>query len=72
MAISVEGISVTGTYAGWFAEANNCPAVLPAGASCAISVTFAPQAAANRSAKLSIATSATVTPLGVSLSGTGI
>ena len=70
--LAVSGISVTGTYASWFAQTNNCPANLPAGASCAISVTFAPQAALSKSAKLRIATSGTIAPLGVSLSGTGV
>jgi hypothetical protein len=69
---SVTGISVTGTGASWFAQTNNCPASLAAGASCTISVTFTPLAAASKSAKLTIATSATSTPLSVSLSGTGI
>jgi hypothetical protein len=69
---AVSSINLTGTYASWFAQANNCPASLASGASCAISVTFAPAAAASKSAKLSIATSATATPLSVSLSGTGV
>jgi len=69
---SVIGISLTGTGAAWFGQSNNCPANLAAGASCTISVTFTPQAAASKSAKLSIATSATAAPLSVSLSGTGI
>ncbi len=68
---SVTGISVTGTGASWFAQSNNCPANLAAGASCTISVRFAPQAALSKSAKLRIVTSATSTPLSVSLSGTG-
>jgi hypothetical protein len=69
---SVSSISLTGTGAAWFAQTNNCPASLVAGASCVISVTFTPQTALTKSAKLSIATSATSTPLSVSLSGTGI
>jgi len=68
---SVNGISLTGTAASWFAQTNDCPATLAAGSSCTISVTFSPLAAASKSAKLSIATSATATPLSVSLSGTG-
>jgi hypothetical protein len=71
-AFSVSSISLTGTGASWFAQTNNCPASLAPGASCTISVTFTPAAAASKSAKLSIATSATSTPLSVSLSGTGI
>jgi hypothetical protein len=35
-------------------------------------VTFGPLSATSRSAKLSVATSATATPLTVSLSGTGL
>jgi len=71
-AVSINSIGLTGTAASWFAQTNNCPASLAAGASCTISVTFTPAAAASKSAKLSIATSATSTPLSVSLSGTGI
>jgi len=69
---AVNGVSLTGTYASWFAQTNNCPANLAAGASCTISVTFTPAAALSKTAKLSIATSATSTPLSVSLSGTGV
>ena len=69
---AVNGISLTGTAASWYAQTNNCPASLAPGASCTISGTFTPRAAAAKSAKLTIATSATATPLSVSLSGTGI
>jgi hypothetical protein len=72
VAFSVTGISVVGTQAAWFAQANNCPTSLPAGATCTVRVTFKPTAAASGSAKVSIATSATSTPLSVLLSGTGI
>jgi hypothetical protein len=72
MAFSVSSISLTGTAASWFAQSNNCPASLAPGASCTISVAFTPLATASKSAKLSIATSATATPLNVSLSGTGV
>jgi hypothetical protein len=68
----VDGINVTGTAASWFAQTNNCPATLAAGASCTVSATFTPLSAANKSAKLNIATSATETPLSVTLSGTGV
>ncbi len=72
VSFAVNGISLTGSYASWYSQTNNCPASLAAGASCTISVGFTPQAALTRSAKLSIATNATSTPLGVALSGTGI
>ena len=52
-------ISLTGSVASWFPQTSDCPANLDPGASCAISVTFTPQAAATKSAKLTIATSAT-------------
>ena len=42
---SVTAISLTGTGAPWFAQTDNCPANLAAGASCTISVRFTPQAA---------------------------
>jgi hypothetical protein len=52
---SVTGISLTSAYASRFAQTVNCPASLAPGASCAISMTFTPAAAASKSAKLSIA-----------------
>ncbi len=69
---AVTGISLTGSSAPLFAQTNDCPATLAAGASCTIGVTFSPTVAAAKSAKLSIATSATTAPLSVSLSGTGL
>ena len=70
---SVSGVSITGTNASWFVlQSNTCPANLPAGDSCTIVLQFKPLSAANKTAKLSVATSATSTPLSVSLSGTGI
>ena len=71
-AFFIDSIGITGSYASWFSQTSNCPSSLPAGASCTISVKFKPAAVAKRSAKLSIVTSATSTPLSVSLSGTGI
>ena len=71
-AFNVSSVSLVGTAASWFGiKSNNCPSSLTAGASCSIGVTFKPLAAASKSAKLSIATGATSTPLSVVLSGTG-
>jgi hypothetical protein len=65
--------SVTAT--GDYAVANGtCPASggsLPAGAACAMQVTFTPTQSGTRSGTLSISTSATAQPLTVSLTGTG-
>lgn len=69
---SVTGISLAGTSAKYFAQTNNCPATLAAGASCTIDVTFAPTVAGSKSAQLRIATSAKSTALSVTLSGTGV
>jgi len=70
-AFPVSSIGIMGTYASWFAQTNNCPSNLAAGASCTIGVRFSPLAAATKLAKLSVVTGATSTPLSVSLSGTG-
>jgi hypothetical protein len=71
-AVSVSSISLIGTNAAWFTQTSNCPASLPAGASCTIGVTFRPLAVSTRTAKLSIATNATSMPISVALSGTGL
>jgi Tol biopolymer transport system component len=71
VAFSITSIALTGTSATWFAQTSTCGSTLAPGASCTISVTFSPLAAASKSAKLVIATSATSTPLSVSVSGTG-
>jgi hypothetical protein len=71
-AFAVNQISVSGTGASWFGQTNNCPSSLAPGASCTIGVTFSPLSTSSRSAKLSVATSATTTPLTVSLLGTGL
>ena len=69
---AVSSIALTGANATWFVlQSNTCPANLPAGGSCTIGVQFKPIAAASKSAKLTIATSAAKAPLSVSLSGTG-
>lgn len=70
-AFFVDSIGIAGSYASWFSQTNNCPSSLPAGGSCTISVKFKPAFAATKSAKLTITTNATSTPLSVSLSGTG-
>ena len=69
---SIISIGLTGTSAKYYAQTSDCPANLAAGATCTIGVTFTPTVTGSKSAKLTIATSATATPLSVSLSGTGI
>jgi hypothetical protein len=73
-ALSITGITIGGTNASDFAETNNCPGSVPAGAGCSISVTFTPAAAGSRTGSLIITNTlpATDGPLQVLLSGTGI
>jgi hypothetical protein len=72
VAIAIDSIAVTGTYASWFPMTETCPASLAPGASCTIAVRFQPLAAASRSAKVSIASNATEAPVTVTVSGTGV
>jgi hypothetical protein len=66
-AASMSSVGVTGP----FSETNNCGTSLAAGASCTVSVTFAPTAAGSASGTLSVNSSAPGSPLTVALSGTG-
>jgi uncharacterized repeat protein (TIGR01451 family) len=70
-ALTIAGITVTGTNPGDFAQTNTCPASLAAGANCTITVTFKPTLAGARSAAISIADNAAGSPQTVSLTGTG-
>src|SRR6185312_7858232 len=70
-ALTIGGISVTGANAGDFAETDNCPASLAAGATCTATVTFAPTAAGARSASLTVTDAAADSPQTVALSGSG-
>ncbi len=68
--LTITGTSITGD----FSQTNNCPATgsaLAPQASCTYSVLFTPQGAGNRTGILSVATSASATPLKVALAGTG-
>jgi hypothetical protein len=66
-AVSMASVGVTGP----FSETNNCGTSLAAGASCAVSVKFAPTASGSASGTLSVNSSAPSSPLTVALSGTG-
>jgi hypothetical protein len=67
-AVSMSSIGVTGP----FSESNNCGTSLAAGASCTVSVSFAPTAAGAATGTLSVNSSAPGSPLTVALSGTGV
>jgi len=55
---SITSIGVTGTYARYFAQTNDCPGTLDVGSSCTIRVTFTPTVAGSKTAKVTIASSA--------------
>jgi len=66
--LAISSISTSGP----FTETNNCGSVLAAGASCTASVEFAPTAGGAQTGELAIANSATASPIGATLSGTGL
>lgn len=69
----ITGITVGGINASDFSHTNDCPvapAVLPAGASCAMQVVFKPSGTGDETAGLSISDNASGSPRSVSLSGT--
>jgi hypothetical protein len=71
-ALSISSITIGGAEAGEFAETNDCGTTLASGASCTISVTFAPTAGGTVTATLAVGDSAGSSPQVVSLSGSGI
>jgi phospholipase C len=70
-ALSVTGISVTGTNAGDFGETNTCGSSVATGGTCTISVTFTPAASGARTATVSVADSALGSPQTFVVNGTG-
>ncbi len=68
-ALNVTGIAIGGSYASDYTQTNNCGTSLAASASCSIVVTFAPTALGSAYATLTVATTATNTPLSITLSG---
>jgi hypothetical protein len=66
-------LSITSiTASGDFAQTNNCPASMPIGSSCTITVTFTPTAMGARTGAISINTNAAGSPQTASLDGTGL
>ena len=70
-ALSITGITITGTNSGDFSQTNTCNSSVSAGMTCDVTATFSPKARGLRSASISIADSSTDSPQQVSLSGTG-
>lgn len=69
--LSITSIGITGTNAVDFSQTNDCGSSVAASASCAVNVTFTPQASGTRTATLSISDNAQGSPQTVVLSGTG-
>ena len=72
-ALAISGISITGTDASSFSETTTCSTTtsLAVGASCNITVAFAPAAAGSLTASVSVADNASGSPQTVTLTGTG-
>jgi hypothetical protein len=71
IAVSITGISITGTDKGNFAQTNTCVKSVAAGGSCFIEVTFEPSADGKRTADVSVSDNGGGSPQEVSLAGTG-
>jgi len=71
VAVTMTGISVTGTNASDFAQTHTCGTTVTSGASCFIKVTFTPSATGTRTAQLAISDNGGGSPQKASLSGTG-
>jgi len=68
-AISISSIAVNSSA---YTQTNTCGSTLAAGASCSIAVVFTPTAGGAQNATLAITNSGTATPIGATLTGTGV
>lgn len=71
-AVTISSITITGANPTDFAQTNNCPSSLKAGAKCTITVTFAPLATGGLSASVTVTDNATGSPQTISLTGSGV
>jgi hypothetical protein len=70
-ALTVSGISISGTDATGFSQTNNCPSTLAANASCQIKVTSNPQVGGAQTASLNVSDNLPGSPQTATLTGTG-
>ena len=70
--LTISSIAISGGNSGDFAQTNNCGSSVAPGASCSISVTFAPTGILVRTSTLVITDNASGSPQQVSLTGTGL
>src|SRR6201999_2435219 len=71
-AMTISNIAVSGGSTAAFSQTNNCPGALAAGASCAVTVTFTPNASGTLSSTVAITDNAPVSPQSFTVSGLGI
>ncbi len=71
VALTISSISIVGNDRADYSQANTCPSSLVAGGTCTITVTFTPRAKGTRTATIKVVDSASTSPQGVRLSGTG-
>jgi len=71
-AISITSVRLTGADRAQFVRVRQCPAVLPAGESCTVLVSFAPTSPGAKSARLSVSIGIAGQSRSVALSGTGL
>jgi hypothetical protein len=69
--LTISSIAITGTNSGDFAQVNNCPPSLAAGATCKISASFQPSTLGVRNATIAITDNATDSPQMISLQAEG-
>jgi hypothetical protein len=70
--LAISSVTLGAPNPGQFNRVNNCPATLPAGNSCTVSVTFRPTSLGAKGATLNVNVAAPATGQSVGLSGTGI
>jgi hypothetical protein len=70
-AMTISGVSITGTNASSFSQTNTCSAILAVNAPCTVTVTFKPVASGTLAATVNFADNAANSPQAVALSGTG-
>jgi hypothetical protein len=70
-ALTVTGVSISGTSANQFSQTSNCTTVQPT-QSCTIQVTFSPTSAGSMTASLTVTDNASGSPQAVALSGSAV
>ena len=69
--LSITSVSLAGTAPGQYTRTNNCPAQVPAGGTCTVTVRFKPTSTGNKSAILRVTPGGGASAKTVTLSGTG-